>query len=139
MNCAPKIVTVVAAIIWREDGRYLGVRRPEGKPLAGQYEFPGGKAEPNESVRAALVRELREELDIIPTTIAFFREKEHAYEHISVHLHFFHIQAFDGEIRPMEGQQLEWLTPAEGMSRPFLEADREIVEQLAVSGNNVRQ
>ncbi|WP_300162773.1 (deoxy)nucleoside triphosphate pyrophosphohydrolase [Solidesulfovibrio sp.] len=138
MKCPPKIVTVVAAVIW-QDGKYLGVKRPEGKPMAGQYEFPGGKVEPNESVRAALVRELREELDITPTAIAFFQEKEHAYDHISVRLHFFHIQAFEGEIHPLEGQELEWLTPREGQDRPFLEADREIVAQLAVSGGAVIQ
>lgn len=133
MNCSPKIVHVVAAIIWR-DGKYLGVKRPEGKPMAGQYEFPGGKVEPDESVRAALVRELREELDIQPTAIAFFREKEHAYDHISVHLHFFHIRSFEGEPTPREGQEMEWLTPEQGTTRPFLEADQEIVAQLAVSG-----
>ncbi len=138
MKCSPKIVTVVAAIIWR-DGKYLGVKRPETKPMAGQYEFPGGKVEPNESVRAALVRELDEELGITPTAIAFFREKEHAYDHISVRLHFFHVQAFDGELAPREGQELEWLTPEEGRGRPFLEADREIVEQLAATGGAVLQ
>jgi len=130
MNCGPKIVDVVAAVIWR-DGRYLGVRRPEGRPMAGAYEFPGGKIEPGESTRAALVRELREELDITPTTIAFFREKEHAYDHLSVHLHFFHVHAFEGEITPLEGQDMEWLTPQEAKARPFLEADRDVVEELA--------
>ncbi|MGE4539135.1 MAG: (deoxy)nucleoside triphosphate pyrophosphohydrolase [Desulfovibrio sp.] len=138
MNCAPKNVTVVAAIIWK-DGRYLGVKRPEGKPMAGEYEFPGGKVEPDESIRAALMRELSEELDITPTAIAFFKEKEHAYLHIAVHLHFFHVRAYEGEIKPLEGQEMEWLTPQEGASRPFLEADREIVEQLAVLGDAVLQ
>jgi len=138
MKCAPKIVTVVAAVIWR-GGKYLGVKRPEGKPMAGLYEFPGGKVEPDESVRAALVRELREELDITPTSIAFFQEKEHAYAHISVHLHFFHVRAFEGELSPREGQELEWLTPEEGKDRPFLEADQDIVAQLAVTGSEVVQ
>jgi 8-oxo-dGTP diphosphatase len=135
MNCAPKIVTVVAAIIW-QNGRYLGVKRPEGKPMAGEYEFPGGKVEPDESVRGALVRELHEELGITPTAIAFFKEKEHAYEHIAVHLHFFHIRAYDGTITPREGQEMEWLSPQEGATRPFLEADREIVAQLAAAGGD---
>jgi 8-oxo-dGTP diphosphatase len=125
-----KVVDVVAAIIW-QDGRYLGVRRPEGKPMAGAYEFPGGKIEPGETPDVALARELREELGITPTAIAFFREKAHSYEHLSVHLHFFHVHAFDGEPLPLEGQDMEWLTPQEGRLRPFLEADRDIVDALA--------
>lgn len=130
MNCAPKIVDVVAAVIWQE-GRYLGVRRPGGKPMAGAYEFPGGKIEPGESTRSALARELREELGISPTVIAFFREKAHSYEHLSVRLHFFHVHAFTGELAPLEGQDMEWLTPQEAKERPFLEADRDVVEELA--------
>ena len=131
MNADHKVVAVVAAIIW-QDGRYLGVRRPEGKPMAGAYEFPGGKIEPGEAPDVALARELREELGITPTAIAFFREKAHSYEHLSVHLHFFHVHAFDGEPLPLEGQDMEWLTPQEGRMRPFLEADRDIVDALVL-------
>ena len=131
MSAGRTVVDVVAAVIWR-DGRYLGVRRPEGKAMAGAYEFPGGKIEPGETPEVALVRELREELGIVATAIAFFREKAHSYEHLSVHLHFFHVRAFAGEPLPLEGQDMEWLTPEEGRTRPFLEADRDIVDALAV-------
>ena len=131
MSAGRKVVDVVAAVIW-QDGRYLGVRRPEGKPMAGAYEFPGGKIEPGETPQAALTRELREELGITPTAIAFFREKAHSYEHLSVQLHFFHVRAFAGEPLPLEGQDMEWLTPQEGRLRPFLEADRDIVDALAL-------
>ena len=131
MTADRKVVEVVAAVIW-QDGRYLGVRRPEGKPLAGAYEFPGGKIEPGETPQAALARELREELGITPAAIAFFREKAHVYDHLSVHLRFFHVRAFDGEPLPLEGQDMEWLTPQEGRLRPFLEADRDIVDALAL-------
>jgi 8-oxo-dGTP diphosphatase len=126
----PKVIDVVAAVIWRE-GRYLGVRRPNGKPMAGAYEFPGGKIEVGETPQVALCRELREELGITATAIAFFREKAHSYEHLSVYLHFFHVHAFTGEPKPLEGQDMEWLTPQEARTRPFLEADRDVVEELA--------
>ncbi len=130
MSVRGGVVDVVAAVIWR-DGRYLGVRRPEGKSMAGAYEFPGGKIEPGETPEVALGRELREELGIRPAAIAFFLEKAHAYEHLSVHLRFFHVRAFVGEPVPLEGQGMEWLTPVEALSRPFLAADRDVVEALA--------
>jgi 8-oxo-dGTP diphosphatase len=125
-----KAIEVVAAVIWR-DGRYLGVRRPAGKSMAGAYEFPGGKIEPGEVPQAALVRELGEELGITPSAFAFFREKAHSYPHLSVRLHFFHVHAFIGEPQALEGQDMEWLTPRQALARPFLEADRDVVEALA--------
>ena len=130
MSGAAGTVDVVAAVIWR-DGRYLGVRRPEGKPMAGAWEFPGGKIESGETPEAALSRELGEELGITPTSIAFFREKAHSYPHLSVRLHFFHVHAFNGELQALEGQDMEWLTPREARTRPFLDADRDVVEALA--------
>jgi 8-oxo-dGTP diphosphatase len=127
---AGQAVEVVAAVIWQGD-RYLGVRRPPGKPMAGAYEFPGGKIEPGETPEAALARELGEELGITPTAFAFFREKAHAYEHLSVRLHFFHVHAYAGKPQALEGQDLEWLTPRQALTRPFLEADRDVVAALA--------
>ena len=131
MSEAAKVVEVVAAVIWK-GGRYLGVKRPAGKAMAGAYEFPGGKIEPGETPEQALSRELCEELGIRPVTIAFFREKAHSYQHLSVRLHFFHVRAYDGEPLPLEGQDMEWLTPEEGRTRPFLEADRDIVDAMII-------
>ena len=123
------MIHVVAGIIWRE-GRYLGVCRPEGKAHAGLWEFPGGKVEAGEDMAEAMTRELLEELDIEATCLEYWKEKTHAYPGLTVRLSFFHIRDFKGVPRPLEGQELRWLTPAEGVGLPFLEADRDIVEEL---------
>ncbi len=121
---------VVAGVVW-SGGRYLGVRRPEGKRHAGLWEFPGGKVEPGETHLEALVRELREELAIEVREADFWKEKTHTYPDFTVNLSFFHIHVFKGFPRPLEGQGLRWLAPSEGLALPFLAADRDIVEELA--------
>jgi 8-oxo-dGTP diphosphatase len=125
-------IEVVAAILW-QDGRFLAVKRPEGKPMAGFWEFPGGKVEPGEPLEAAVVRELAEELDVIPVDMAHWRDLTHHYPQLTVHLSFFHIHGFKGVPRPLEGQGLRWLTAAQALDYPFLEADREIVGALLAS------
>ena len=128
---APRI-RVVAGVIWRGE-RFLAVRRPEGKAMAGFWEFPGGKVEPGESLEAALARELAEELGLVALDIRHWRDVTHSYPHLTVHLSFFHIRDFKGVPRPLEGQGLRWLAPVEASSLDFLEADREIVARLAQS------
>jgi len=122
-------IDVVAAVIWR-GRKFLAVKRPPGKPQAGFWEFPGGKVEPGESLEQALARELGEELDIQPTTWAFWLEKRHAYEHIRVRLFFFHVYQFAGRTLAREGHELRWLEP-QAADVPFLEADTDIVRLLA--------
>lgn len=129
MGEAP-VIDVVAAVIWR-DGRFLAVDRPEGKPLAGFWEFPGGKIAPGETEGQALTRELREELGITPTEQSFWMEKVHAYEHATVRLRFHHVRSFSGEPSGLEGQRLRWLAPGEPPGVPFLPADEEILAHLA--------
>lgn len=129
-NADPPEIDVVAGVIWR-GGRFLAVRRPEGKPQAGLWEFPGGKVEPGESREEALARELHEELGLIPTTWAFWREKRHDYGRLRVRLHFFHVHQFAGRPTSREGHELAWLAAPEAREYPFLEADMEIVAALA--------
>jgi len=123
-------VEVVAGILWR-GGRFLAVRRPEGKSQAGMWEFPGGKLEPGESGEAALVRELVEELGVAAGPAEFWKAVVHTYPHVTVRLNFFHIRVFKGAPQPLEGQGLAWVTPAEAADLPFLEADRPLVAELA--------
>jgi len=125
----PVPIKVVAGILWRE-GLFLAARRPLGKPLAGYWEFPGGKVEPGEGLEQALVRELDEELGLKPLEFSLFREKLHVYEHGTVLLYFFQVQAFKGLPRPREGHKLQWFTPGKTNGATFLDADREIVDAL---------
>lgn len=124
------VVEVVAGILWR-DGRFLAVERPEGKPRAGFWEFPGGKLEAGESAESALVRELKEELGVDATTYRFWQHVEHAYEDFTVRLHFYHVTGFSGEPQGLEGHKLAWLDAQAAQALPFLEADRPLVAQLA--------
>lgn len=123
-------IDVVAGIIWSQ-GRYLGVCRPPEKPMAGYWEFPGGKVEQDEPLEEALVRELQEELGLTPTRFRYWREAEHDYEHLHVRLHFFHVAEWSGGPHPLEGHELCWLLPQEAANLPFLEADQAIVALLA--------
>ncbi len=105
-----KITDVAVAIFLKPDGSFLLSSRPEGKPYAGYWEFPGGKIEPGESVRDALVRELVEELNVsISRTTPWFTFMMH-YTHATVRLHCWRVQAWQGEMRGMEGQQFAWQT-----------------------------
>ena len=126
---SPVPVKVVAGILWR-DGCFLAARRPQGKPLAGYWEFPGGKVEPGEGLEQALVRELDEELGLRPVKFSLFKEKRHVYEHAAVLLYFFQVRAFKGRPRAREGHELKWFAPGQTNDAPFLEPDMEIVNAL---------
>jgi 8-oxo-dGTP diphosphatase len=121
-------VVVLAAIIERE-GRYLLSRRLKGTHLAGLWEFPGGKCEPDESHDACLARELAEELGVDATIGAEVIVTEHAYPERTVRLHFRRCE-ISGEPRAMLGQELRWVTPAELSTIELPEADRALVEML---------
>lgn len=124
---------VAAGIIWRGE-RFLVCRRPSGKPLAGYWEFPGGKLEPGETPGAALMRELREELGIEACNVVFWRLARQVYPECGVMavLHFFHVRKFDGEPCAKEGQELAWIKPEEYPGFDFLPADAQVLQELAV-------
>ena len=97
------IVEVAVGVLIREDGRMLLSSRPEGKPYAGYWEFPGGKLEKGETVHQALARELNEELGLAVSYSTPWFVKEHRYPHAHVRLHFRRSHDFAGTPVPKEG------------------------------------
>lgn len=90
------------------EGRFLLTSRPEGKPYAGYWEFPGGKLEAGESVEQALRRELHEELGITIGAAHRWQEEVFDYPHALVRLHFCKVYEWQGDFEMREGQQMAW-------------------------------
>lgn len=120
----------VAAGILIEGHRILVAERVGGGPFQGLWEFPGGKIEADESASAALCRELSEELSIDVAAFESFMTLEHRYTDRHVHLEFFLVTQWTGEIRSLEGQDLRWVDRAELQEIELLPADRPVVEAL---------
>ncbi|QBK04482.1 NUDIX domain-containing protein [Hylemonella gracilis] len=101
---------VAVGILIRDDGALLLSSRPEGKPYAGYWEFPGGKLEAGETVAQALRRELIEELGVTISDAEVWKVTEHDYPHALVRLHWCKVRAWSGEFEMREGQQMAWQT-----------------------------
>ena len=125
-------IVVVAAVIERDDCFLLTLRTP-GTHLEGHWEFPGGKCHPSETHAEALRRELFEELDIVATVGARIFSVTHAYADRSVELHFYEC-GYDGEAKPMLGQQMAWVPRADLRGLPFPDADRDLIAILSRDG-----
>lgn len=119
------LLVVVAALIERQGRRLLLAQRPIGGPLAGQWEFPGGKLEPGESPEAALERECLEELGC-RVEVGRIYEVIHANGAggSGLLLLFYRVRIISGEPRSMEGNALAWATPEEMAGYDLLDADR---------------
>jgi 8-oxo-dGTP diphosphatase len=130
MNKPDKVVDVVASVLVLPDGRFLLARRPEGKPYAGYWEFPGGKVEPGESLLQALTRELHEELGIEVECAHPWLVRHFDYAHASVKLHFFRVFSWRGEPHGREGQVLSWQAPGDVAVEPLLPANGPILRAL---------
>ena len=122
------IIEVVAAVIERE-GRILIARRPAALHLGGLWEFPGGKRQAGETPEAALVREIREELDAAVTVGELLDDVEWTYPEKTVRLLFFRC-ALDDEPRAAEGQEIAWVAPADLDRYEFPPADGGLVARL---------
>lgn len=131
------IVEVAAAVMLRAGGsEFLLAQRPVGKVYAGYWEFPGGKVEPGESVRDALVRELQEELGITVTACHPWLTRQHVYPHATVRLNFWRVTAWQGEIgitAPLEHSAVDWQRRGAAASvAPILPANGPILKGLAL-------
>ncbi len=101
-------INVAVGILMKPNGDVLLGCRPEGKPYAGYWEFPGGKVEPGESVLGALKREFAEEIGVTIRSAEPWCGVEHVYPHAHVRLHFYISRDWEGEPHGLEGQQLAW-------------------------------
>ena len=122
-------VEVVAAVIER-DGKILIARRPAGSHLEGLWEFPGGKPLPGETFEDALRREITEELDAEVVVGEPLDKVEWAYPDKRVRLHFFRC-GLAGQPRPLEGQEIAWVTARELSGYAFPAADSALIERLS--------
>ena len=130
MSAVTPVIEVVAGAVFDAAGRVLIAQRPPGKPLAGRWEFPGGKLHPGEDPYAGLVRELREELDI--EVHAAERRLRYPYEYPErvVWLDLWTVTAWSGEPRGLDGQALRWVEPRCLAAEDILEADGPMIAAL---------
>jgi 8-oxo-dGTP diphosphatase len=126
------IVLVSAVALIDPDGRVLLAQRPEGKSLAGLWEFPGGKVEPGESPETALIRELREELgiDTWASCLAPLTFASHAYPEFHLLMPLFACRKWEGIVRGAEGQTLAWVRPDRLRDYPMPPADLPLIPIL---------
>lgn len=122
--------TVVAAIIYGEDKRFLIQRRPDTAMLGGLWEFPGGKVSLGETLEEALHREVFEELGIEIDTVVPFHSLRHAYSHFKITLHAFTCTLHRGVPRSHASSEFRWIRASEIRDFPFPKANRILTEKL---------
>jgi len=127
-----KITEVAAAVIERPDGSFLLGQRAPDTFYPGYWEFPGGKVEAGETPRAALIRELHEELEIEVVQATPWIVREHVYEHAHVRLHFFRVTEWRGELKDHVHSALAWQRPGATSVAPMLPANAPVLAALAL-------
>lgn len=120
---------VVAALIWQGE-KFMICQRPAHKARGLLWEFVGGKVEAGETKAEALIRECREELDVLLTVGDVFMEVTHEYPDLLVHLTLFHATIFAGEPKMLEHNDIKWITPREIPNYEFCPADEEILAKI---------
>jgi len=127
-----KLVLVAACALIDVDGRVLLAQRPAGKPMAGLWEFPGGKVERGERPEDSLIRELKEELGIVvrEACLAPLTFASHAYPEFHLLMPLFVCRRWDGTVTPREGQRLAWVNPNRLREYPMPPADEPLIAHL---------
>ncbi|RIJ17983.1 8-oxo-dGTP diphosphatase MutT [Henriciella mobilis] len=127
------LVFVVAAALMDAQDRVLLARRPEGKSMAGLWEFPGGKVESGETPEAALCRELKEELQVeaAPGDLQSFNFASFDYPKFHLFMPLYILRVWKGEPVPLEGQAIEWVKPTDLKTYPAPPADIPLFEALS--------
>lgn len=127
-----KTVLVSAVALIDPDGRILLAQRPEGKSMAGLWEFPGGKVEPGETPEVALIRELHEELGIDTWTscLAPLTFASHSYDDFHLLMPVFACRKWNGIVRPQEGQVLKWVNARDLRNYPMPPADIPLIPMI---------
>lgn len=125
-----KVIHVMAGALFDASGHVLIAQRPPGKHLAGGWEFPGGKLEPEESPFAGLCRELQEELGVQVAQAQPLICIEHHYDDRSVLLDLWHVSAFSGEPQGLDGQALRWVAVDDLEAAGLLPADLPMIPAL---------
>lgn len=132
MTEGKKILLVAACALIDTDGRILLAQRPEGKNLAGLWEFPGGKVESGETPEDALIRELQEELGITTkhACLAPLTFASYSYDKFHLLMPLYICRRYEGIARSMEGQALKWVKPKDLRAYPMPPADEPLIPFL---------
>jgi 8-oxo-dGTP diphosphatase len=127
-----KVVLVAACALIDADGRVLIAQRPPGKPMAGLWEFPGGKVDPGERPEDALIRELEEELGIVvkEACLAPLTFASHTYEDFHLLMPLYVCRRWEGIVSAREGQTLAWVRPNRLKEYPMPPADVPLISHL---------
>ena len=127
-----RLLLVVAVALIDADGRVLLAKRPEGKSLAGLWEFPGGKVEAGERPELALIRELKEELsiDVTESCLAPLTFASHAYDDFHLLMPLYVCRRWNGDVMSREGQQLKWVRAKDLRNYPMPPADKPLIPHL---------
>jgi 8-oxo-dGTP diphosphatase len=128
----PRLLLVAACALVDSDHRVLLARRPEGKPMAGLWEFPGGKVHDDETPEACVIREVEEELglDVTANCLAPLTLASYAYDEFHLLMPLFVCRVWQGMPQPREGQTIKWLRPRDMSAYPMPPADLPLVAFL---------